>query len=181
MRKLVSVRLAGAAGADAFPAITAGKRPRDLCRTVIAGAHGQPPLLLSVAIEGGSSVVKKGHPERWRLSDHGRWQKIHLGALEAAYGNTAYFPHLFPKLAEILDQTAAGDSFAELTLALHRVMMDFIGAESFIRDYVRLDDRSKERLAVIAKENLTFGNDDLAFIDVIFKKGPESLLYVCSQ
>ncbi len=178
VRAYAAARLGGAAEQEALRSLTEGKRPREICRTTVAGAHGQPPLMLSAAIEGGSSVVKRGRPHTWRISTHGHWPRLHLGALEAAYGNTAYFPHLYPEIAAILANVSAGDPFPELTARLNKLLMDFIEAEQFIKIYLESDSQKQKILQLIAKENLTFATYELGFIDVIFKKGPESMLWL---
>lgn len=89
-RAWLAGRLAGLGDGEAWRRAEAecGRKPRDLARCLVEGAHGQQPLTLSVAIEGGASVVKRGKPWLWRLSDHGDWPRLHLRALETAYAST---------------------------------------------------------------------------------------------
>lgn len=171
----MSARLAGANDSEAWQRAMAGCKPRDFARALVGGAHGQGPVLLSVAIEGGSSVVKRGRPEEWRLSGHGNWRRLHLGAIEAAYGSTPYFIHLYPILKEVYSSVADGQYFSDLSAALNSAAMNFINAESLIPELQRLQQNRQDIFLHPTNKNFSVENYDFAFIDVIFKKGPESI------
>lgn len=175
MRSWMAARLAGESDAGAWRLTLRGLRPRDLSRREVAGARGQEPVMLSVAIQGGSSMVKRGHPETWLLSDHGRWRMMHLGALEAAYGTTPFFEHFYPDIRSILLAADEHTPFLDLTAKLHYALRQPLQFESMI-DYLRqLDTFDRQQLRKIAVEKNSVGYADLAFLDVIFKKGPESI------
>lgn len=181
MRLLMKARLAGEGLNEALRRITAEMRPRDLARTLVAGAHGQQPLRLSVAIEGGSSVVKRGRPQLWRISDHGRWRRMHLGAIEAAYSSAPFFPHLFPEIERILLMEAeAGLPFTELTSRLFDSAENILQTERILPSLISLRRTRPEFLETLIKEKNSEENDDLAFLDVIFRKGPESIFSLLS-
>ena len=85
---------------------------RELMRTHIAVAGGVLPseedgdsysgMRLSVPVVGGTSAIKHTSPLSWQLSDHGRWEEVHLRGIEASYGKTPYFAHFFPQLKELI-------------------------------------------------------------------------------
>ena len=151
-----------------------GERRR-LARTLIAGAHRQPPLTLSLPVEGGGGVLRKGEAGRWRISMHGRWPAVHLGALEAAYGATPFYAHLRPELERILRHAEAGQPLADLTARLHHCCLALLDVEEIIPELRRLSVSEPERLRRLAEEKSAGVHTDTAFIDVIFRKGREAL------
>lgn len=175
MREWMRRRMEGYSDSEAWRMTLSERNPREWCRREVAGAHGQSPVLLSVAISGGSSVVKRGHPERWLLSDHGRWRMMHLGAIEAAYGATAYFEHLFPEIRRILTEAGEGTPFIEFSSALYTAAAGIAGIDRMTDYILATDAAGRERIRRIANEKKGDIYADLAFIDVIFKKGPESI------
>ncbi len=71
-------------------------------------------VLLTVPVEGGSRSLKRlehacgGRAEAQadlrspRISLHGDWPRVHLGALEAVYGRAPFFAHYFPAVSGII-------------------------------------------------------------------------------
>lgn len=171
----MAARLGGAGHTEAWREALRGEAPRELARTIVDGARGQKPLRLSVAIAGGSGVVKRGHPERWRLSGHGRWRAMHLGALEAAYSSAPFFPHLFPELRDILLSAPDGSSFSILTARLADACLRLIDAETLIPELRKLREADPERFRILAEEKSRGTYAEKAFADVIFRKGAESI------
>lgn len=153
----------------------AGVKPRDVARTTVAGARNSSPVRLSVAIEGGSSVVKRGKYDEWKISDHGRWRQMHLGAIEAAYGSTPYFRHLYPVLAEIIMSAEAGTPFTVLTDSLHTACLKFLEFHEIIPEILRLSEVNPEKFRKIATEYNISADTNIAFLDVIFKMGKDSI------
>lgn len=151
-------------------------KPRDLARTLVAGAGNQPPVRLSVAIEGGSSVVKRGRPSEWLISDHGRWRQMHLGAIDAAYGATPYFRHLYPEIEEILMSAKEGSYFLSLANKIHKACLEFIEFESIVPELIALKNSNPDKFRAIYSDFSYSGNAEMAFIDVIFKRGKDSVL-----
>lgn len=161
---------------------------RGMARTFVAGAGGQPPLQLSVAIAGGASVVKRGNPESWLLSGHGGWPELHLRAIEAAYGATPFFRYLYPDIRTALSSAVEGSRFADLTMVLHKACSSFIDAENLIPELRKLREENPHRFRTLAEEyrlpdRLEPGGEEkrgmdyaeMAFIDVIFRNGPQSI------
>ncbi|MDE5903095.1 MAG: WbqC family protein [Muribaculaceae bacterium] len=151
-----------------------GERRR-MARTLIAGAHRQPPLTLSLPVEGGGGMLRKGEAGRWRISMHGRWPAVHLGALEAAYGATPFYAHLRPELERILRDADAGQPFADFTLRLHTLCLGLLDTEGLLSELRRINAVEPGRLRRLAEEKSAGIHTDRAFIDVIFRKGREAL------
>ncbi len=176
MRRLLD----GADEREAISAATASMRlnPRDMARTMIAGVRDglkrQPSIRLSVPIEGGASAVKRLPCGRWRISDHGRWQAMHLGALEAAYASAPYFAHLFPEISATLQNAFPGD-FSNLTLRLHEIIMRMLHAEETLPHLRMLLHDSPELAAGLRRDNYAASDKDLSFLHVIFHKGPSAI------
>lgn len=159
-----------------------GTTLRPMARTLVAGAHGQPPLTLSIPILGGASTIKRGQPSRWRLSAHGRWPDVHFGALETAYSSTPYFIHCADRLRALYDEVNEGDDFAEFTSGIFAVLNDFLDLESIIKDLRELhapgNEAELERLKALKNEKCREINADLSIFDVIFRKGKESVFWI---
>ncbi len=175
MRLRLSESEDNVAAAAHILADTPRDKRRRMARTLIAGAHGQPPLTLSLPVEGGGAVLRKGSADRWRISMHGRWPAVHLGALEAAYGATPFYAHLRPGLERILRSAEAGSRFATLTERLHCMSLMLLEVEALLPELRRMYACNPERLHRLAEEKSTGLHTDMAFIDVIFRKGREAL------
>lgn len=175
-RQWMALRLGGDSVADAWECVARGMRPRDLCRAIVAGAHGQSDLLLSAAIEGGAGVVKRGRPERWTLSGHDRWRERHLRALEAAYGSAPYFQHLYPQLCEAMASAPDGSPFLHLAWRIHEECARFIGIEELLPQIASLPADDFRRPIWSADRKMHPLYAERAFLDVIFRKGKESVL-----
>ena len=105
---------------------------RELTRCRLTAA-GREPLMLSIPIQGGATAVKRQTPDEWLLSDHGRWQSVHTGALEAFYGRTPYYRHLADRLIPLIAEVRTGDCHAEkacmLTEEIHKVIAGMLGID----------------------------------------------------
>ncbi len=178
MRSWLAARLEDLTDSEAWRRVATDKRPRDLARAIVGGAQGQPPLRLSVAIEGGSSRVKRGHPEEWLLSDHGRWRQMHLGALDAAYGSTPFFRYFIPEIEDAFNSVNAGDSFSQFTSRLFHSTIGKIIDQDVIDSLRRLRSEQRDFYQKLTEEKKEEEIDDLAFIDVIFRKGPEAIFSI---
>ncbi|MDE6559323.1 MAG: WbqC family protein [Muribaculaceae bacterium] len=175
MRGYVRQRLEGDSRIRVWRGLLGSLRPRDLTRREIAGAHGQRPVLLTVPIKGGAGIVKRGHPECWTLSDHGRWRMMHLGAMEAAYGAAPYFDHFYPAIRSVITEAHEGMPVADFTSRLYTSLEDILGLESIIEYLRNMNDAEYQRVMVYAREKTVVEYADLSFLDVIFRKGLESI------
>lgn len=177
-KEWMRLRLTGCSDGEAWRIILSST-PRNLrrrmARTIVAGAHGQAPLLLSVPVIGGGSLLKRGQPEEWRVSMHGRWQAMHLGALAAAYSATPFYPYLEPEIRRVIEEAEEGDLFLDITCSLHRIVTRFIDADALIPELRRRAEADYEWLRQLAVEKSNGLHTDLTVLDVIFKKGPEGI------
>lgn len=148
-----------------------------LCRTTIAGAHGQPPMTLSVPIAGGSSAVRRWEATEWRLSDHGRWQHIHLGAIQAAYGSSPLYPHIMDTLRPVIDYpvTSGVSMFAQLSHAIHRIVLGHLNIDENICALREMINARQDFASVLRHEYSRDVIEYLSIFDVIFRKGEDAI------
>lgn len=146
---------------------------KDFAHTLIAGNCGNQ--MLSIAIEGGASRLKRGtYITCATLSDHGNWRKIHTGAIEASYGKAPYYPYLMPLLTGIYEDMEL-TGLRDFNTAIHKKLLELLipgrevsssGACAAVSEAVQ--SRGKEIAARI--------NPDLSVIDSLMHFGPETLL-----
>ena len=97
---------------------------RGFARTLIRGADGRETVL-SIPVAGGARALRDSRKiDEILLSDHGDWRRVHLGAIEAAYGRTPFFNHIFPDLKEVY--AAPFFTLREFNLAIHKIISSFI-------------------------------------------------------
>lgn len=131
-------------------------------RCLIAG-----PLTLTVPVAGGSRALKRRPWDSLEVSDHGRWQHVHLGALDAAYGRTPYFIHYFPAIEAVISDTppllstlcARIDAAVTAALRIDRLAPE-LSAHAAIR-------RGRELLPLV--------DPALSILDQLFRLGPEAI------
>lgn len=142
---------------------------KSLRRTLICGSSpkgrvsGAGELVLSVSVSKGPGFL---------LSAHGNWPHRHLGALEAIYGRTPFYPHIIGSLRDILRDTP--ESLPELNRRLHEAVTPWIDIEA-------ADEALTNRAASDLGRKLgTFVNDSLSILDPIFRFGKDTtLLLAC--
>lgn len=138
---------------------------KDFARTVIR--NGDNPMILSVAVEGGSAKLKRRGSERSvKISGHGNWPHLHSGALEAVYGRMPYYRHIIPGIISILENTPG--SLAELNRNLHSYLSSFLqpGSEIVLTEAVK--ERGKELSLSVDRS--------VSIIDFLMRFGPETNL-----
>ena len=75
--------------------------PKEFGRFSLLDPKGEAKVQ-SVAVEGGSRQLRSfSKIEDLRLSEHGDWRKVHLGALEAILGRKPFFRDLEPGLKNV--------------------------------------------------------------------------------
>lgn len=138
---------------------------KDFTRTIVGNPSS--PMTLSVAIEGGASILKrKGTESRAVISMHGNWPHVHLGAIEAIYGRMPYYQHIMPGLRDILMDLP--EKLSGLNRKVHLWLSSFFQSDEAIRigDSVLLrGDEIKDRL-----------EPELSIIDALMRFGPETNL-----
>lgn len=147
-------------------------KPRILTRTLIE-SNSPEGMVLTVPIAGGSAAVKRLPPAEMEVSGHGDWTRIHLGAIEAAYGREPYFQHLFPHVAEII--TGYPSHLLELNRRLARIMLEFAGYDASIGDIEVLRKRNPDRYSMIASRLLSKIDPAHSLLEPLFRFGPDTI------
>lgn len=176
-RRWLALRLEGFSSDKAWQTIIAGISRRKLAQTLISGANGQPPLLLSPSIVGGSRSVKRINPIFWQISLHGNWPILHLRALQTAYFSTPYFRHFSPEIEEILLNITQNEEFSKLTSYLFKIAEEIIGVEKILAELQKNLKNEAFRQRFLLKDESE--NADLTIFDVIFRKGQDTIRYLC--
>lgn len=144
-----------------------GIRGKDFTRTSIGPSDA--PLQLSMAVEGGSSRLKRpGAEHHAAISLHGNWPHVHIGALEARYGRMPYYQHIIPSLKFLLQNMPA--TLMELNQNIHELFCGYLqprigkGEEWGVRI-----EAVRERGCEIAR----YVDENLSVIDALMRFGPE--------
>ena len=147
-------------------------KTRDYTRTLIE-SNAPEGMVLTVPVTGGSSAVKRLKPELLEVSAHGDWTRIHLGAIEAAYGREPYFQHLFPEIAAVIEHYP--QHLASLNVLLMEKMMDFIGYRDNLSEIEALRERHPERCAAIVSRLESKIDLRHSFLEPLFRLGPDAI------
>lgn len=116
------------------------------------------------ARRGGASVLKRRGADPV-LSEHGKWRREHLGAWNAAYGRTPFFPYLMPQIEEVY-RRSEGMTLGEFTAALLDVAVSWIEPEVLRAD--------GEMIQAVRTETDVKVDRSLSIFDAIFRLGKES-------
>ncbi len=147
-------------------------KTRDYTRTLIE-SNSHEGMVLTVPVVGGSSAAKRLKPSELEISGHGDWTRIHLGAIEAAYGKEPYFTHLFPEIAEAIGHYP--QHLASLNVLLLDKMMDFLGYRKAIEEIKKLRETNPKRCMDIARRLESKINPLHSFLEPLFRLGPDSI------
>lgn len=147
-------------------------KTREYTRTLIE-SNSPEGMVLTVPVVGGSSAAKRLKPEELEVSGHGDWPRIHLGAIEAAYGREPYFQHFFPVAADVIEHYP--QQLARLNVLLMKKMMDFIGYDEAIADIRTLRNANPERCAAIANRLESKIDPAHSFLEALFRLGPDAV------
>lgn len=150
-------------------------RPRDYARTVV-WSNAPGGMVLSVPVAGGASVVKRVHPSGWEISPHGDWTRIHLGALEAAYGREPFFMHCFPAVAAVVE--AYPPRLADLNARLLEVLIDSVGGFGVASDVNAFRLRHPQRYLNIRRRLESKVDLSHSLVEAFFRLGPD-VVFVC--
>lgn len=153
-------RLAGADDAAACEAACAELRPgaKDLRRAAIAAPQGS--MWLTVPLAKGPGL---------RISDHGNWPHVHLGAINAIYGRTPYFPYLYDALSDVYGHIPG--TLPEFAAAIHTLIISWLDTDAAM---MALTAGSAVRRT--AEELKTKVNTRLSILDPLFRFGKDTLL-----
>lgn len=151
---------------------TASLSARAFTRTVIESNRPEG-MTLTVPVTGGSSAVKRLSPDRLTVSGHGDWTRIHIGAIEAAYGREPYFQHLFPDIADVISDYP--HSLMELNTTILQRMLDFIGYKENIEEIRKFQRTNPQRCADITARLVAMIDPRHSFIEPLFRLGPDTI------
>ena len=134
--------------------------------------HLAEGVTLPVPLVGGNSILKHAHVdfERLMISDHGNWQRKHLGAWQAVYGKTPYYVHLFPKLENAYLHHSHG-KFTDFTETLMNAALDFLEIDSLRASASEMRKLYPGRFEHIREELLRSTDSSLTIFDSIFYHG----------
>lgn len=147
-------------------------KTRDYTRTLIA-SNSQEGMVLTVPVAGGASAVKRLRLPDLQISGHGDWTRIHLGAIDAAYGREPYFQHLFPDIASIISDYPK--HLAQLNVLLMEKMLGFIGYSKEIDGIRKLRMSNPERCAAITSRLNSKIDSSRSFLEPLFRLGPDAI------
>lgn len=147
-------------------------KTREYTRTLIE-SNSPEGMVLTVPVVGGSSAAKRLRPELLEVSDHGDWTRIHIGAIEAAYGREPYFQHLFPEIAAVINDYP--QHLAGLNVLLMEKMMDFIGYAEVIGEIRNLRAANPERCSAITIRLESKIDPTHSFLEPLFRLGPDAI------
>lgn len=171
----------GASEEDAREAATAacGLTARDLCRAMVVSPSGGETLL-SVAVEGGSASVKRLRPQALRLSLHGRWPHVHLGALSACYGRTPFYLHfaheLFSPIENVGENSSCAVGLPALTGAIHDGVVRCLGLDRAIEAFLGADACRRRRAAESGRRMADSEDFSLSAVGMLMRRGREAVL-----
>lgn len=150
-------------------------------RTLVsAPGRGGERLRLTVPVAGGSKALKRGvvSGEGLTVSGHGDWPRVHLGALEAAYGREPFWRHFDSELAHILTQSI-GMELRELNARLDSLVSRFLRPDVIIREWETMSEARRGRMreyGVMLREECP--SSDETFLARIAALGRDALLTV---
>lgn len=92
---------------------------RNRCK--ILTANGVLPLIVPVKHRNGEKVLMK----EVEIDYSQNWQKQHLGAMQAAYGKSAFFEHIFPLFLKVYEKKSK--YLLDLNIELLKIVFKVIG------------------------------------------------------
>lgn len=127
--------------------------PKLLSRFTITDPKDQG-LTLSMAVEGGGRKLRdiENLPDL-KLSEHGDWRKIHLGALEACLGKKPFYRDIENRLLTIYSNKNI-ETIENFNTAIFNVVLSFLMGNLRAEDLfqINLKPQLKERGKEIAKK-----------------------------
>ena len=147
---------------------------KGFARTVIEGDR-----ILSIPVVGGSGILKRSdiNLDKIMISDHGRWRQEHLGAINATYGKTPYFPYIFPELEKIYREKSNG-SLGEFNRELFEFVYRFLDVDSIRKAIDEMNLRNPRRLGQLKRELETKVNLNYSIFDALFRLGKNTAFVI---
>lgn len=150
-------------------------RARDYARALV-WSNSPGGMVLSVPVAGGASVVKRVHPSEWEISGHGGWTRVHLGALEAAYGREPFFMHCFPAVEAVVE--AYPRRLIDLNTRLLDVLLDSVGGCGVAAEIQGFRMRHPRRYLNIRRRLESKVDPSHSLVEAFFRLGPD-VVFVC--
>lgn len=150
---------------------------KDFARCRIVGNGTE--MMLSIPVEGGASRLKRlsgataGNQANILISEHGNWRHAHIGALQAAYGRTPYFPHLMPTLEKAY--YSGEKSLEALNEIMHKAVVKMMFGDDTPANLLNAVNGNKHFLDR-GKELALSVSPDISVVDLLMHHGRESLL-----
>lgn len=164
-RRYLEGRLAGEESLPPMPR-------RELMRCHIRD-HAGNELTLSVPVAGGASVVKHAPVENWIISEHGRWEAMHLGALNAAYGKTPFYRHYIPRLQALIEHHP--ERATDFTNSIGEYIAEALHIETLLPQ-LRENDATRREMIAERRERLDRNlPPSTSILDPLFRFGPEAI------
>lgn len=154
------------------PDAGSGMPAREYTRTVVE-SNAPGGMVLTVPVVGGASAVKRLSPECLEISSHGDWTRIHLGAIDAAYGREPYFQHYFPDISAIIGRYP--ERLADLNSSLLSVIIDSLRYDAMaeeLRDYKK---RFPKRMQSIRGRMIKMIDPGHSILEPLFRFGPDTI------
>lgn len=147
-------------------------KTREYTRTLIE-SNSPEGMVLTVPVVGGSAAAKRLKTEQLEISSHGDWTRIHLGAIEAAYGREPYFQHFFPGIAGIIADYPP--MLEEMNRILLIKIFDSIRLDENLNEINGMRMSNPERIADIRRRLMSKVNPRHSIIEPLFRLGPDSV------
>lgn len=121
---------------------------------------------LTVPVDGGADILKKktANPV---LSEHGKWRREHIGAINAAYGRTPFYAHLIAEIDAVY-AGSEGITLEDFNSRLTDVVFGWF-------DQSALTSTGDERIEKVRKEISAKVNENLSIFDALFRLGREAV------
>lgn len=158
--------------------VACGLRRRDFTRCTLPSAAGE--IRLSVAVDGGSGMLKRLPPEAVQMSGHGRWPSVHLGALNSLYSRTPYFEHLHDSLT-VAYADVEGRPLSGLCDCLHNIQIALLLPDGLLHSFAELSPEGLDRLRAVCFDYAGLYRPGVPFIDLLMHCGPDAIFVLLSS
>ena len=147
--------------------------PKEFGRYILTDSSGRKQVQ-SLAVEGGGRQLRTFQKlSRLRLSEHGDWRRVHLGAIEALLGRKPYYRHLENGIKEIYHNRDL-QTLEEFNIAIFNYLFSFLMEDvtEFTLKQFRENPVIKERGKEIARHI----DSGISLLQAIASYGKEALL-----
>ena len=143
---------------------------REYTRAVIE-SNSTDGMVLTVPVVGGASAAKRLKPADLEISSHGDWTRIHLGAIEAAYGREPFFQHFFPEIEGVIKSYPP--MLVDMNARLMQLVLSAIMFAENADDIRELRRSHPERYENLRCRMLSKTNPAHSIIEPLFRFGPD--------